>query len=119
MTVCNFSSNLLSCSTGSIYEPPLMNVFTMQWFLTMFCNCLPHSTVLRVWDLIFLEGNQMLLKTALAIWDTLSEYVGCMHIALSQITAIFLPAAIFLLRFIMLPVRVLSIQSYYAGEERR
>lgn len=46
----------------------------MQWFLTLFCNCLPHSTVLRVWDLVFLEGNQILLKTALAIWDTLSEY---------------------------------------------
>lgn len=60
---------------GTSYEPPLTNVFTMQWFLTLFCNCLPQPTVLRVWDLIFLEGNQILLRTALAIWDHLSECV--------------------------------------------
>lgn len=62
-----------SLSTGTSYEPPLTNVFTMQWFLTLFCNCLPQPTVLRVWDLIFLEGNQILLRTALAIWDHLAE----------------------------------------------
>lgn len=57
------------------YEPPLTNVFTMQWFLTLFCNCLPQSTVLRVWDLIFLDGNEILLRTALAIWQTLAERI--------------------------------------------
>lgn len=60
---------------GSSYEPPLTNVFTMQWFLTLFCHCLPQDAVLRVWDLIFLEGDQVLLRTALAIWESLSEYV--------------------------------------------
>ncbi|KAK3919575.1 TBC1 domain family member 30 [Frankliniella fusca] len=62
-------------NTGSCYEPPLTNVFTMQWFLTLFCNCLPQPVVLRVWDLIFLEGNQILLRTALAIWDHLAERI--------------------------------------------
>lgn len=57
------------------YEPPLTNVFTMQWFLTLFCNCLPQSTVLRVWDLIFLDGNEVLLRTALAIWQALAERI--------------------------------------------
>lgn len=61
---------------GSSYEPPLTNVFTMQWFLTLFCHCLPQDAVLRVWDLIFLEGDQVLLRTALAIWESLSEYVA-------------------------------------------
>lgn len=60
-------------STGTSYEPPLINVFTMQWFLTLFSNCLPKSSVLRIWDLIFLEGNEVLLRTALAIWDCLAE----------------------------------------------
>jgi hypothetical protein len=59
--------------SGTSYEPPLTNVFTMQWFLTLFSNCLPQPTVLRVWDLIFLEGNEVLLRTALAIWDGLAE----------------------------------------------
>ncbi|XP_031350422.1 uncharacterized protein LOC116176090, partial [Photinus pyralis] len=57
------------------YEPPLTNVFTMQWFLTLFCNCLPQPTVLRVWDLILLEGNEILLRTALGIWQVLAERI--------------------------------------------
>lgn len=44
-------------------------------FLTLFCNCLPQPTVLRVWDLILLEGNEILLRTALAIWQVLSERI--------------------------------------------
>ncbi len=60
-------------STNTSYEPPLTNVFTMQWFLTLFATCLPKPSVLRVWDLIFLEGNDVLLRTALAIWDGLAE----------------------------------------------
>ena len=66
-------------STGSssyCIEPPLTNVFTMQWFLTLFATCLPKAAVLRVWDLIFLEGNDVLLRTALAIWQTLAELVA-------------------------------------------
>ncbi|XP_023290729.1 uncharacterized protein LOC105694437 [Orussus abietinus] len=62
-------------ATGSSYEPPLTNVFTMQWFLTLFCHCLPQEAVLRVWDLIFLEGDEVLLKTALAIWEGLSDRI--------------------------------------------
>ncbi|XP_047107783.1 uncharacterized protein LOC124776685 [Schistocerca piceifrons] len=62
-------------SSGTSYEPPLTNVFTMQWFLTLFSNCLPQPAVLRVWDLIFLEGNEVLLRTALAIWDGLADRI--------------------------------------------
>ncbi|XP_008208165.1 uncharacterized protein LOC100678809 isoform X1 [Nasonia vitripennis] len=61
--------------SGSSYEPPLTNVFTMQWFLTLFCHCLPQDAVLRVWDLIFLEGDDVLLRTALAIWEGLSDRI--------------------------------------------
>lgn len=61
--------------SGSSYEPPLTNVFTMQWFLTLFSNCLPQQTVLRVWDLVFLHGNEVLLRTALAIWGILQDRI--------------------------------------------
>lgn len=60
-------------AASASYEPPLTNVFTMQWFLTLFATCLPKASVLRIWDLIFLEGNDVLLRTALAIWDALAE----------------------------------------------
>lgn len=57
------------------YEPPLVNVFTLQWFLTLFSNCLPKSLVLRIWDLVFLEGNEILLRTALGIWDHMTDKI--------------------------------------------
>lgn len=56
-------------------EPPLTNVFTMQWFLTLFCNCLPINCVLRVWDLILIEGSDVLLRCALAIWGLVEDKV--------------------------------------------
>jgi hypothetical protein len=57
---------------ATTYEPPLTNVFTMQWFLTLFATCLPKSVLLRVWDSIWLDGAEVLFRTALAIWDRLS-----------------------------------------------
>ncbi|XP_011495148.1 PREDICTED: uncharacterized protein MAL13P1.304 [Ceratosolen solmsi marchali] len=72
---CLQNNNTKDNATGSAYEPPLTNVFTMQWFLTLFCHCLPPDTVLCVWDLIFLEGDDVLLRTALAIWKVLSDRI--------------------------------------------
>ncbi|XP_076020602.1 LOW QUALITY PROTEIN: TBC1 domain family member 30-like [Genypterus blacodes] len=60
---------------GGSYEPPLTNVFTMQWFLTMFATCLPTSTVLKIWDSVFFEGSEVLFRVALAIWERLGERV--------------------------------------------
>uniref|UniRef100_A0A672P163 TBC1 domain family member 30 n=2 Tax=Sinocyclocheilus grahami TaxID=75366 RepID=A0A672P163_SINGR len=47
----------------------------MQWFLTMFATCLPHHTVLKIWDSVFFEGSEMLLRVALAIWAKLGERI--------------------------------------------
>lgn len=68
----NLKTKLLLLIEGS-FEPPLTNVFTMQWFLTLFCTCLPINCVLRVWDLVLIEGSDILLRTALAIWGLLEE----------------------------------------------
>lgn len=51
------------------------HIFFICRFLTLFCNCLPQPTVLRVWDLILLEGNEILLRTALAIWQALADRI--------------------------------------------
>ncbi|EFX76613.1 hypothetical protein DAPPUDRAFT_106861 [Daphnia pulex] len=69
------SESCTGSSSSYCIEPPLTNVFTMQWFLTLFATCLPKAAVLRVWDLILLEGNDILLRTALAIWQTLAERI--------------------------------------------
>ncbi|MEQ2236965.1 hypothetical protein ILYODFUR_018042 [Ilyodon furcidens] len=60
---------------GGSYEPPLTNVFTMQWFLTMFATCLPATTVLKIWDSVFFEGSEVLFRVALAIWERLGERI--------------------------------------------
>ena len=55
--------------SGSVlYEPPLTNLFTMQWFLTLYATVLPRETALRVWDAILLEGSEVVFYTALVVW---------------------------------------------------
>ncbi|EDV25328.1 uncharacterized protein TRIADDRAFT_24440, partial [Trichoplax adhaerens] len=61
---------------GSDYEPPLTNVFTMQWFLTIFATCLPRDTILRIWDCVLLEGSTVLVRTSLALWSILGERIS-------------------------------------------
>lgn len=56
----------------STYEPPLLNVFTIQWFLTLFATCLPRSAMLRVWDVLMIEGSEVLFRTGLILWSKLS-----------------------------------------------
>ena len=69
--------HLVDCIVaGACYEPPLTNVFTMQWFLTIFATCLPKEVVLRVWDAILLEGSEVVLRTALCLWGKLARWVG-------------------------------------------
>ena len=58
-----------SADSGSVmYEPPLTNLFTMQWFLTLYATVLPRETALRVWDAILLEGSEVVFYTALVLW---------------------------------------------------
>ncbi|CAF1157087.1 unnamed protein product [Didymodactylos carnosus] len=59
-------------ASGTIYEPPLLNVFTIQWFLTLFATCLPRPATLRVWDALLLEGSEVLFRTGLVIWSKLA-----------------------------------------------
>ncbi|XP_060986740.1 TBC1 domain family member 30 isoform X1 [Dama dama] len=67
--------------SGGGYEPPLTNVFTMQWFLTLFATCLPNHTVLKIWDSVFFEGSEIILRVSLAIWAKLGEEIECCETA--------------------------------------
>ena len=42
-------------------------VVTPHWFMLAFCETLPHSLTLRVWDLLFALGSRTLVATALAL----------------------------------------------------
>ncbi|XP_045486417.1 uncharacterized protein LOC111000404 isoform X1 [Pieris rapae] len=73
--LANHMDYLQKISDGGGVEPPLPDVFTMQWFLTLYATWLPRDALLRIWDLILLDGNEILLLTALAIWDMLQDRI--------------------------------------------
>ncbi|XP_053603065.1 uncharacterized protein LOC128671017 isoform X2 [Plodia interpunctella] len=73
--LANHMDHLQRISDGGGVEPPLPDVFTMQWFLTLYATWLPRDCLLRIWDLVLLDGNEVLLLTALAIWDLLQERI--------------------------------------------
>ena len=58
------------------FEPPLADVFSMQWFLTLFATSLPKKATRRVWDAILLEGSDMLIYTAIAFLTVLERCVS-------------------------------------------
>lgn len=67
------SENPPDITSMHAYEPPLADVFTMQWFLTIFASALPRKATRRVWDLIFLEGSEVLLYTGAAIMAVMEK----------------------------------------------
>ncbi|KAF9413256.1 hypothetical protein BGZ94_000787 [Podila epigama] len=55
-----------------------LTAVTFSWFLTLFTDCLPVETLLRVWDVFFVEGMLVLFKVAVAIlWMNEKEIVKC------------------------------------------
>ncbi|BGO89926.1 hypothetical protein NBRC10512_006451 [Rhodotorula toruloides] len=44
-----------------------LSAITFGWFLSLFTDCLPIQTLLRVWDLFFIHGTIFLFRVALAI----------------------------------------------------
>ncbi|XP_031671103.1 TBC1 domain family member 30 [Oncorhynchus kisutch] len=47
---------------------PLTNVFTMQWFRTMFDYLPAPNTVLKIWDSVFFEGSEV--SAEVAFWPS-------------------------------------------------
>lgn len=45
--------------------------YCTPWFMSMYTTILPWPSVLRIWDVLFAEGNLILLKVGLAIFREL------------------------------------------------
>ncbi|KAF6030147.1 TBC1D30 [Bugula neritina] len=41
----------------------------------MFATCLPMATVLKIWDCVMLDGSEILIRTALALWTKLAKKI--------------------------------------------
>ncbi|KAI8600656.1 rab-GTPase-TBC domain-containing protein [Dissophora ornata] len=55
-----------------------LTAITFSWFLTLFTDCLPVETLLRVWDVFFVEGMIVVFRIAVAIlWMNEKEILKC------------------------------------------
>lgn len=55
-----------------------LTVITFGWFLSLFTDCLPVETLFRVWDVLFVEGHDVVFRVALAILKlNEAELVAC------------------------------------------
>ncbi|KAA3675167.1 uncharacterized protein DEA37_0008643 [Paragonimus westermani] len=67
------ASEFIAGRAQGLYEPPLMNLYAIQWFLTLFTACLAPDAILRIWDSILLEGSEVVLRTAVVIMEFLAS----------------------------------------------
>ncbi|KAF9437294.1 hypothetical protein BGZ76_001300 [Entomortierella beljakovae] len=55
-----------------------LTAITFSWFLTLFTDCLPVETLLRVWDVFFVEGMLVVFRIAIAIlWMNEKDILKC------------------------------------------
>ena len=41
---------------------------SIRWFINLFIHALPMITVARVWDVLILEGDKVIMKIAMALY---------------------------------------------------
>ncbi|KAL1918479.1 uncharacterized protein VTP21DRAFT_3139 [Calcarisporiella thermophila] len=58
------------------------SAYTTRWFITIFAGVVPHSTLLRVWDVFMLEGFDVLFFVAVALLKL--RYLRLMRIRNSE-----------------------------------
>jgi hypothetical protein len=47
------------------FEP---SMYGSQWFMTIFAVTLPYECIIRIWDILIVEGPKMIYRVALAIF---------------------------------------------------
>ena len=56
-----------------------VSVVATEWFLCLFSKSLPSETTLRVWDILFYEGTNVIFRVALAIFKMKEEELLSTH----------------------------------------
>ena len=52
-------------------------MFCSHWFITLFAYTLPFDHLLRIWDVLFLEGPKIIFRCAglqLRVWEQSSAF---------------------------------------------
>ena len=48
------------------FDKKLLSI-SLQWIMNMFINVFPIATVVRIWDIVLLEGDKILLKIIISL----------------------------------------------------
>jgi len=69
--------------------------YATKWYITLFANSVPFQTQLRIWDVYFLEGRDVIVVAAVAILWALKDYLASPHATfetiLSLLSSFFVP----------------------------
>lgn len=52
---------------------------SIQWFINLFIHALPMITVARIWDVLILEGDKVIMKIAMALYALNEERLLCIE----------------------------------------
>ncbi|KAK8807377.1 hypothetical protein WA158_004136 [Blastocystis sp. Blastoise] len=52
-----------------------LRVFTLQWFICLYVNTVPMETAMRIWDVIFMEGDKAMIRIGLALLSLGEEHL--------------------------------------------
>ena len=61
------------------YEPPLTNVFTMQWFLTLFATCLPNEVLIFAPSFVYFYYTRLIMINHAAYTLNFIEFSVIFH----------------------------------------
>ena len=48
-------------------------MYATQWFMTIFVVDFPIETVVRIWDIFFIEGRKVIYRIALAVFKMMEK----------------------------------------------
>jgi len=69
--------------------------YATKWYITLFTNCVPFQTQLRLWDAFLLEGYDVFIAMAIAIiWvyrDQITSKSANFETILSLLSSFFVP----------------------------
>ncbi len=69
--------------------------YATKWYITLFANTVPYQTQLRIWDVLLLEGPDVLVMVAIAIiWSlraSLAATNADFEVVLSNLSAFYIP----------------------------
>eukprot|EP00347_Sterkiella_histriomuscorum_P014769 403359599 len=60
-------------------------LYSTQWFMTIFSSSLPHECILRIWDIYLVEGRKIQYRVALALLKLVQQEILAQNMEMDMI----------------------------------